>query len=65
LLNTLPSGTVIDGLTAARLHGLWLPAPRADEPVEAILRGVDQVPRALSASRRREVRGRRRQLRRA
>ncbi|HEU5007518.1 MAG TPA: hypothetical protein VFT67_11115 [Jatrophihabitantaceae bacterium] len=65
LLSMLPSGSVVGGLTAARLHGLWLPAPRDDEPIEVILRGVEQVPRELSASRRTEIRGRRRQLGRA
>lgn len=64
-LAALPDGTVLAGLTAARLHGLWLPPARAGEPIEVILRGVDVVPRAVSGSTRPDVRGRRRQLRRA
>jgi hypothetical protein len=65
LLSALPLGTVIAGLTAARLHGFWLPNPRPDELIEVILRGVDQVPRELAGCIRREVRARRRQLGRA
>jgi hypothetical protein len=64
-LARLPDGTVLAGLTAARLHGLWLPSARAEEPIEVILRGVGIVPRAVSGSMRPDVRGRRRQLRRA
>ncbi len=65
VLGALPSGTVVAGLAAARLHGLWLGTPRPDEPVEVILRGAGQVPRELPSSRRGEVRARRRSLRRA
>jgi hypothetical protein len=65
LLAVLPPGTVVAGLAAARLHGLWLPEPRPDEPIEVILRGVDQVPSHLASCVRGEVRARRRQLGRA
>lgn len=65
LLSVLPTGTVVAGLAAARLHGLWLPEQREDEPVEVIMHGVGQVPRELAASERSEVHARRRQLGRA
>lgn len=63
VLAALPIGTVLAGLTAARLLGLWLPDPRADEPIEVILRGTGHIPRELSGTVRAEVRGRRRMLR--
>jgi hypothetical protein len=65
LLSILPSGSVIAGLAAGRLHGFWLAAPRPGEPIEIILAGVDQLPRSLARSVRREVRARRRVLGRA
>lgn len=65
VLSALPGGTVIGGRAAARLHGLWLPHQAPDEAIEVILRGTGQVPCEISASRRREVRARRRRLGRA
>lgn len=64
LLSALPSGTLVAGLAAARLHGLWVPSERPGEPIDVIMRGVGQVPRARSASSHPEVRARRRWLRR-
>jgi hypothetical protein len=65
LLSVLPIGTVIAGLAAARIHRFWLPDPAADESIDVILRGPGQVPHELPASRRSELRARRRMLRRA
>lgn len=62
LLSICPEGTVIAGVAAARLHGLWLPSLN-DPPIEVILRRDAQVPRRHAGSRRREVRARRRTLR--
>lgn len=62
LLQILPDGSVFAGRTAAELLGLWmpsLPSPRID----VILRRDGLRPRDLAASRRGEVRTRRRSLR--
>jgi hypothetical protein len=56
-----PDGTVVAGVTAAQLHGLWLP-DLGTRPIELILRNDAPVPEAHSGSRRRELRGRRRRL---
>ena len=62
LLNVLPSRTVVAGLAAARLHGLWL--PRGDERViDVITPGNPRRPRDIGHSRRAELRARRRALR--
>ena len=61
LLNAVPPGTVVAGLAAARLHGLWLPDVCV-EPIELILRREVAVPREISHSVRAEIRGRRRRL---
>ena len=61
-LAACPAGTVVSGLTAARLHGLWLP-DRPDEPVEVIVHRDEPVPARRPGSRRREIRARRRVLR--
>jgi len=61
LLQALPPGTVIGGLSAARLHGLWLP-DRRQQRVEVIIRGDPALPRQIAGSRRAEVRARRRTL---
>lgn len=61
LLSAAPTGTVIGGLAAARLHRLWLP-PGIDERIELLLRGDAPIPEAHPGSKRRELRGRRRQL---
>jgi hypothetical protein len=61
LLRASPDGTVVAGVAAARLHGLWLPN-LDDRPIEMILRRDVDVPRRHAGSRRRELRGRRRTL---
>lgn len=61
LLSTAPDGSVVGGRAAATRHGLWLPG----EPIERIdvlLRAGTQPPEAHAGSRRRELRGRRRQV---
>jgi hypothetical protein len=61
LLSAAPDGSVIGGRAAAVLHGLWLP----DDPIERIdilLRAGERPPEAHAGSRRRELRGRRRQV---
>jgi hypothetical protein len=61
LLNVLPPGTVIAGISAAQLHGLWLPElPR--RPVEVIVPCAPALPREVAASTRPEIRARRRTL---
>jgi hypothetical protein len=61
LLTAAPQGTVIGGLTAAQLHGLWLPDTVTGR-VELLLRREAEVPEAHSHSRRREFISRRRRL---
>ncbi len=51
LLQVLPAGTVIGGLSAAALHGLWLPELPA-QPVELIVPCAPVLPRDVAASRR-------------
>jgi len=63
-LDVLPPGTVVGGITAARLHGLWLPRARDDELLELIVTRAGHRPHELCGSRRREARVRRRALRR-
>jgi hypothetical protein len=63
-LDVSPAGTVIGGVTAARLHGLWLPAARADERIELVQTRPGARAHELVGSRRREMRVRRRALRR-
>lgn len=65
MLGALPPGTVVAGIAAARLHGLWLPASRPAERIEVILRRAAHVPRELPSSRRCEIRARRRAVGRA
>jgi hypothetical protein len=62
-LDIMPSGTVVGGITAARLHGLWLPEPTDTERIELIQTRDEVRPRQLPGSRRREMRVRRRTLR--
>jgi hypothetical protein len=62
LLTAAPDGTVIGGLTAARLHGLWLPDDGSGERAELVLRRHVAVPHAHSHSKRSEIIGRRRRL---
>jgi hypothetical protein len=63
LLTVCPDGAVIADLAAAQLHGTWLPELNDAMPIETILRRAVEVPRAHAGSRRRELTGRRRQLR--
>jgi hypothetical protein len=63
-LDVLPAGAVIGGMTAARLHGLWLPPGRDDESIEMIVTRRGLRPHEYAGSRRREIRVRRRTLRR-
>jgi len=62
ILACAPVRSVVAGIAAARLHGFWLPQAAAGERVELILRRHAQVPRAHGASRRAEIRARRRTL---
>lgn len=59
-LDVLPPGTVVGGITAARLHGLWLPLPDADERIEFVLTRPQTKARALAGCRRGEIATRRR-----
>ncbi len=52
------------GITAARLHGLWLPSAAAGEKLEFVITGDPRRPRDLAHSRRNEIVTRRRALRR-
>ena len=61
ILQVMPPGTVIGGISAAALHGLWLPESMHSR-VELIVRRDMARPRQLAGSRRREVRARRRTL---
>lgn len=62
-LDAMPSDTVVGGLTAARLHGMWLPQPRLDERIELVTARPESRPHELARCRRREIRPRRRTLR--
>jgi hypothetical protein len=62
VLAACPDRTVVAGLTAARLHGFWLP-DRADGPVEVIVHRDRPLPASRPGSRRGELRARRRVLR--
>jgi hypothetical protein len=62
LLSACPPGTVISGLSAARLHQLWLPALPGNEPLEVILHPEIASQPVRSGCRRPEIRGRRRTL---
>ena|SRR5579875_1313034 len=63
LLRVCPPGTVVAGVTAARLHGLWLPGdPAPGEPVEVIVRPEALPQRSRAHNRRAELRARRQLL---
>ena len=62
-LDALPVRTVVGGITAARLHGLWLPGALDTEAIEFVQTRGEVAPRRLGGSRRREIRTRRRSLR--
>lgn len=63
LLDGCAPNTVIAGITAARLHGLWLPQlGDGDEPVDVIVHPEVRRPSARSSSRRAAVNARRRIL---
>lgn len=61
-LSALPEGSMLAGMTAARLQGLWLPPPAPGERVEVVLHGVERVPRDLARTRRVDIHGRRRRI---
>ncbi len=60
-LTACPAATVVCGLTAARLHGLWLPSD-VDGPIEVIVHRYEPKLEARSGSRRAELRARRQTL---
>src|SRR6478752_6448935 len=64
VLSVYPADTIVSGLTAARLHGLWLPTDvaRDDETIELIIHPSVPVPAHRTASRRARVRARRQVL---
>jgi hypothetical protein len=62
-LDVLPAGTVVGGITAARLHNMWLPQPGPDERIEFILTRPGAHARELPGCRREEITTRRRALR--
>jgi hypothetical protein len=64
VLSVYPADTVVCGLTAARLHGLWLPSDEVcvDEPIELIIHPGVPVPADRVASRRSRIRARRQVL---
>ena len=61
LLEACPEGTVVAGVTAARLHGLWLPA-RRDELIEVIVHPQQPDLTARTYNRRPGLRARRQTL---
>ena len=61
-LAAYPDNTVVCGWTAARLHGLWLPARVDDGSIEVIIHRDIAIPSRRSASYRSHVRGRRQTL---
>jgi hypothetical protein len=62
LLSALPAGAIVGGVTAARLHGMWLPEAGAGERPEFILTRKGLRPHEFPGSRRREMRVRRRSV---
>jgi hypothetical protein len=54
LLSACPHETVICGVSAARLHGLWLP-PELDGPLEVVVHRAEPTPRRRPHGRRPEV----------
>lgn len=63
LLRVCPPGTVLAGITAARLHRLWLPwSDWVSERIEVIVRPELNPQQLRSYSRRAELRARRQQL---
>ena len=61
LLDVCPPGTVVADLTAARWHGFWLPEA-SGQRVDVVVHGAESFPRDHPASRRPELRARRRRL---
>lgn len=61
-LSALSDTAVVGGITAGRLHGLWLPEPAADERIELLRTKAGAPARQLARCRRREIRPRRRAL---
>lgn len=54
LMSACPDETVICGVSAARLHGLWLP-PDLEAPLEVIVHRDEPTPRRRPHGRRREI----------
>ena len=48
VLAALPPATVVSGLTAARLHDLWLPPPSMDAPLDFTVVATDRASRSLA-----------------
>ncbi len=61
LLGVLPPGSVFSGVTAASLHGLWLPEGQLGK-VEVTITRDALAPREFAGSRRSDLRARRRTL---
>lgn len=61
VLTICPAGTVVSGVTAARLHGLWLP-PGLDGPTEVITHCEVPKPADRAGHTRRDIRARRKAL---
>ncbi len=62
VLSACPSGTVVSGMTAARLHGLWLPTEDSGQRIDVIVHPDVLVPAARANSRRAALRVHRRIL---
>ncbi|HEY2273623.1 MAG TPA: hypothetical protein VGH30_12665 [Jatrophihabitantaceae bacterium] len=62
-LDALPEGTVISGITAARLHGLWVPEAAETERLEFATARAETAGSTLARCRRNEIHPRRRALR--
>jgi hypothetical protein len=54
LMAACPEDSVICGLSAARIHGLWLP-PGIDTPLEVVVHPAEPVPRRRAHGRRTEI----------
>lgn len=61
-LDVLPPETVVGGITAARLHGFWLPEQTPREKLEFVINRDPRRPHQLAHSRRDEISTRRRAI---
>lgn len=61
-LDVLPPETVVGGITAARLHGFWLPKAQPGEKLEFVINRDPRRPHQLAHSRRDEIATRRRAI---